>query len=525
MTDCNAMLSALAVNLLKTSPVDLNQRAINHFDLRPYCYLTNLVITCCSGSFQFTDFCSVSDSKPFGDLPVLYTSSSYTSKKYVPLNYPIPLRDKTEYWIGPTLNSSNAVPNAMEILSPNSRIFYACCNQFGGWNDGAATPFYRSASNTVLSYYQTGLITSRTGSSTTQLGATADYNVTDLQISGNGSTFFKLSKDVANVWSWYRWNKNTWESMNSSLAIGYSYDGQYACSAIWSGSFLYVYAYNSASLPIWRAGLLAKESDGFIPHLAMIGEVVFLALGKTIYSIGSNLSAYKIKTPTVDVCTGIWTDDSTIWVAAGNMSYMSCDKGWTWIEQLGVRAVSRGMYIRSLSMVISDPTRFQDDVQYPLKLNNRGLLRSFDGDWQNAFELKNGEYDYTLIDCDTRYATSPNGLFLLDNNMEGDVVLYFNVWRTAQFSAWRSSNRSITCRGYDNYCELMQDDNCIVGIPPIGGGGGDDGKDPGDDDPPPSTPTSDPPKKPLPIGLIIGAVALGLLLIIGVIWVATRKVS
>lgn len=506
-------------SLLKTPPVDYVQRALNQFDLRPYCFLTSLVMPCCSSAFSFNDYCPTVSSKPLGNLPVLYTSSHYASRNYVVPNL-IKLPN-CQYWIGPTPTSSIVNVNAMATDASGARAFYSCCNQNGQFNIPTGDPLYRSASNTVL-FYESSQVKKRTGAgSLTPLG-NEDVYVTDLQISGDGSTFFKLSGSTP---SWYRWKTSAWESMNTNLAIGYTYDGQYACSANWSGSFLVVYAYSDATAPIWRSPqLLAKESDGFIPYLAMIGTVVFVALGKTIYSIGSNLYPYKLKTPTISVCTGIWTDASTIWVAAGNnMTYMSTDQGWTWIEQLGVSAVNRGLYTRpaTLDIVKTDPIRFQDDVQYPLKLNNRGLLSSFDDDWQHAFELKNGEDDYTLIDCDTRYATSPNGLFLLDNNMEGDVVLYLNVWRSAQFSAWRSSNRSITCRGYDTYCELMQDDNCIIGIPPIGGGG-DDGKDPGDSDPP-FTPPPDTPKKSRPIGIIIGVGALGLLLLMAGIWFAATR--
>jgi hypothetical protein len=393
-------------------------------------------------------------------------------------------------------------------------------------------------------YYNQQKVKKKIGTVSTDLGI-ADSDVADLHISGDGSTFFKWSKALDSLkMSWFRWGKPSanattldWVPMGGltpdgqykeSEFMGCSYDGRYTCCAFWWGSgFLEIFMISDVA-PDWSSSIFASSdyTANNKPYFVMIGDVIYCALGKTIYSVrGVNHTVIKT---TLAVCSGIWTDGSAIWVAAGDMTYMSTNQGWTWLEQIGVRAVNQGLYVRPasnlLDLVKTDPTGFQDDVQYPLKLNNRGLLSSFDGAWQNAFELKNGDDAFTVIDCDTRYATSPNGLFVLDNNMEGPVVLYFNVWRTTPFTTWRTipANLQLACPSYSQYCQLLQDDNCIVGIPPIGGG--DDGKDPGDDEPPPSTtPTPDPPKKPLPIGLIIGAVALGLLLIIGVIWVATRK--
>jgi hypothetical protein len=275
----------------------------------------------------------------------------------------------------------------------------------------------------------------------------------------------------------------------------------------------------------WDASVVAKESDGYVPHLAMIDKMVFLALGKSVYSIGSNLSPTLIL-PTADwpltqACTGIWADSVSLWVttsdSTGDVTYMSSNGGWTWVKQSGTRAVNRGLYISShfQDIELSSTATFQDDVQYPLRLNNRGLLSSFDGDWQNdAFELKTGTDDFTLIEYDTRYAISPNGLFVLDNDVEGNVVLRLNLWRANLFQKWLAANPGVTCPGLSNYCDQLQDADCQTGnTQPI-----DDGN-PTDTNPPPEKPKS------TPVGLIIGIV-LGVVFIAGLgFWLATRKSS
>jgi hypothetical protein len=212
---------------------------------------------------------------------------------------------------------------------------------------------------------------------------------------------------------------------------------------------------------------------------------------------------------TADICTGIWIDSQAIWVATTTGSEMSPNAGWTWISQPGVRAVNAGLYdVQSLlELQITDPTRFQDDVQYPLQLTNRGLLKSPNG-WNSVFELKDGTWQngsqvqdndaFTRIDRDTRYAISPNGLFLLDNSPTGNVVMYFNVWNTAKFKEWCASNSCSTCNA--RYCNLVQDPVCQIGsvtpipITPIT----------------PVTPTPPTPSKPFPLW-IIGLIAWGLI--------------
>ena len=466
---------------------------------------------CCKNQFNFADLCAETDL--FAKLPVVFTSAAHIPSDVSLLI--IPSRGmSTEYWTGPNVESPTGnFLNAQETVVGGAKYFYTWSG--GGWSL-ATDVMFRSAVQTVV-YYQDYYVKVRiNGSTPTNLGS-LDASVTSLRVSGDGSTFFKLSGD-----QWYIWSKATnstawsWTSMGSPY-IGASFDGKYTCSAIWSGAFLYISMHSD--LVTWRGSIYLPGQSGIVPYLTIIDQTVFATVDTKVYSIGSTKSASDMLS-TAAPCTGIWSDTKTIWVATANRTYMSIDLGWSWIVQEGVRAVNCGLYVRpsGFDLATVSDAKFQDDVQYPLKLTNRGLLTSADG-WANVFELKDGTWQngsqvqdndaFTVIDRNTRYATSPNGLFLLDNPPNGDVILYFNVWKTAKFQEWCTSNSCDACLA--RYCNLVQDPDCQTGsVGPI-----------------PVTPTPQPtpttPSKPFPtwiIGLIVG-----LVLVIGVVVAVVVKRS
>jgi len=518
--NCDQFNALLIPSQLKISPKDIAQRILYGYNLQMHCYFTGFsspeCCPCCPVLLNAPFSAMCEDNDPLVNLPIIFNSSSYRSPYVTPLNATTFGVDY-QYWIGPSL--SNSDPHTLNVQTSNGTQFSFTAS---GWNLETAGVMYRSAQTTLL-YYEAGQVWAKKSSSNAiPLGGVDDF-ISALHLSGDGSTYF-YQRSVG-THTWYRWstfvpNSPQWVSMNSGLSIGCSFDGKYTCSAIWLTSTLQVTMYSDYTAS-WSASISAKESDGYAPYLAMLDKMVFVALGMNVYSVGSNRSPTKIlgtaDWPLTQACTGIWADELTLWVRSGDATYMSNNGGWTWIKQSGVRAVSRGLYISSqyLDLVAPSLTRFQDDGLYPLKLNNRGLLSSVDGGWQNdAFELKTGTDDFTIIDYDTRYAISPNGLFVLDNDVEGNVVLRVNLWRVYPFQKWLAANPGVACPGLSIYCDQLQDADCQTGnTQPI-----DDGN-PTDTNPPPEKPKS------TPVGLIIG-IALGVVFIAGLgFWLATRKSS
>jgi hypothetical protein len=439
---------------------------------------------------------------PLATLPVLFRSSQYQSTRVKPLVYDI-FSNNTEYWIGPTPTKVLDYTNAKEPSAFGTQ-YYACCGSDGLWYQPTTVPF-RSVTGTVI-FYQFDKVRTKKNNVEAFIGG-FDYDVLDLFLSGDGSTYFKLSGTASPVW--YRWDGMQWFALSGNLSIAASFDGAYSCTAAWNVSgYLVVSMYFGSVLTGTHTTSAQLESLGYMPYLAMINDVVYVACRNSVYAAGSR-GFFELARPGY-ACKGIWTQGQAIWVSTSGGTYMSDNAGWTWSFQPDIRAVNAGLYIWESQSVLytSDPTSFRDDVQYPLELTNRGLLRSADG-WKNAFELKDGTWqngsqvqdndDFTVINRNTRYATSPNGLFLLDNPPNGDVTLYFNVWKTAKFKEWCTANQNSCNVCLARYCDLMQDPECQTG----------------DVDPIPITPTPQPtpttPSKPFPmwiIGVIVGVVVL-----------------
>jgi hypothetical protein len=486
--------------MLVRYPPDAWQRVENGFDTRLFCILNKVQVSCCLPGFDFAAMCA--NINPFATLPVLFRSSQYQSTRVKPLVYDI-FSNNTEYWIGPTPTKVLDYTNAKEPSAFGTQ-YYACCGSDGLWYQPTTVPF-RSVTGTVL-FYQFDKVRTKKNNVEAVIGD-FDYDVLDLFLSGDGSTYFKLSR--ANSPVWYRWDGLRWFQLNGNIAIAASFDGAYSCTAFWNvGGSLEVTMY-FGSVQKWTMTISSlQHSFGYTPYLAMIDSMVYIACRNSVYSAGLK-GVFEIQR-TVSACTGIWTKGQAIWVGTTNGTELSTDAGWTWTFQPELRAVNAGLYIWESQSVLytSDPASFRDDVQYPLELTNRGLLRSADG-WNNAFELKDDKWQnglqiqdndaFTVINQNTRYATSPNGLFLLDNPPNGDAVLYFNVWKTAKFQEWCAANQTACNVCLARYCNLMQDPECQTG----------------DVDPIPITPTPQPtpttPSKPFPmwiIGLIVGVVVL-----------------
>lgn len=503
MATCAQILADFVDAMLVLHPLDTKQRVENGFNTRLFCILNKFQVDCCLPLFDFAAMCA--NNNPLATLPVIFRSSEYRStrvKGFIGANY----ASSTEYWIGPTPTQVLNYTIAKQTSAFGDQYF-ACCDSDGMWYFPTTLPF-RSVPGTVI-FYQYDKVRTKKNTVTGVIGD-ADYNVVDLFLSGDGSTYFKLSGTPTPVWS--RWDGLRWNELRGNLAIAASFDGTYSCTAAWTvAGYLELCMYVGTVLRWTLTTTQQRQALGYMPYLALINDVAYVACRNSVYAAGSK-GLVEIRRPGY-VCTGIWTEGQAIWVGTTNGTDMSTDAGWTWTFQPDFRAVNAGLYIldSNAALYISDPTAFQDDVQYPLELTNRGLLRSADG-WRNVFELKDGTWQngsqvqdndaFTVVDRATRYATSPNRLFLLDNPPNGEVVLYFNVWKTAKFQEWCASNSCNTCLA--RYCDFVQDSDCQTGsVGPI---------------PVTPTPTPTTPAKPFPtwaIGLIAGLVVTAL--IVGIV--------
>lgn len=347
----------------------------------------------------------------------------------------------TEYWFG----SFGAVYDTMHARF-GPRVFAYWQRQYSPdvweWAERlGASAIQRSIPGVWLVHngsYGTIAVSVGNVRNTTQLGSVP--GVTMLQLSGDGKKYF--ARDTT---GWKQHNQgNTWTAVGFQdhlLDMSVSFDGS---SYVQSKPFSPTFYYKSGSDGTLKTATLPNNDPNRV-YTALIGSTIFAAQGKNVYTVGSKSSLVKLAVAKgLDSdATGIWADQTTVWVATGTATFMSNDLGWTWIEQPGSVAVGPGIYITGPSdpLVVSSTDSFVDSVGFPLKLNNSGALSSDTTNFRSGFELSGVLAGSTPITEQTKLAMSPDGRFVLTQYADGVFTEHQRFRRMVQTQRPGMQNR------------------------------------------------------------------------------------
>jgi hypothetical protein len=106
-------------------------------------------------------------------------------------------------------------------------------------------------------------------------------------------------------------------------------------------------------------------------YTAVLGETVFIVRGQNVFTVGSLGGPIKLHL-LEHVATGMWADETALWIATAPQTYLSNDAGWTWIVQPGKVAVGPGLYTTSgANLEVSSTVPFVED-HFPIRLTDKG---------------------------------------------------------------------------------------------------------------------------------------------------------
>jgi hypothetical protein len=452
------------------------------------------------GAFNYQALISHED--PTARLPVLFDSKLYRSPNIIPTNVPMP-PSTDAVWFGLSIFNWFAPPNAPMPdgtlrtwcckTKPSSNPFIAkayCYNAdpaFAavGWIE---TPLFHSTNDIVVMPFSTYIVEYPENRIISNDGVSHDVMISD-----DGSTVYKM--DTSGVWS--RSRANVWTELSylepySTLSV--SVDGSNFCAhrnyvGTTNSRVFYSIGSNTGSVTVSNAGL---------PYAAILGSMVFIAQGSSrqIETLGSLGVLRSIKT-LENVCRGLWSDGAAVYVGDGNNTLISNNAGWSWVQQLNKVAVSAGIYLDPSNRMMwqTAKTTFKEEVGFPLRLSNSGLLHR--STWKNWFEFTDRDERFTLIDEETTVAVSPNERYLVTIG-DDDVKLFLNVWKLPSLWLWCQNEGENACMvAYRKYCQLVgiAPNACSPLVLP----------DPKPDNPPPPKPKS----IWLWVGLIVGGLVVG----------------
>jgi len=276
--------------------------------------------------------------------------------------------------------------------------------------------------------------------------------VTACQMSGDGEKYFVRD---ATGWLQHTGDLN-WERVHTGTDfwLSPSFDGTcFILSRPQSRMVFYTIGNETKNISI--PAQLPVDNEVFT---AALGCLFFIVRGREVFTIGSTLTNAELifEFPEGTVATGVWADALTVWVSTNTGTYMSNDAGCFWFFQEDAFAVGPGLYRTKGSGVISvsSDKSFFESMNFPLRLNNRGVLYSVSNRWRPWFEEKNMTTAFTEVPKDAPVTLSNNGLWLVTQD-KGVLTLFLNVWNSPAFSSWCTTK---DCKpGLEKYCALFKE--------------------------------------------------------------------
>jgi hypothetical protein len=412
-------------------------------------------------------------SNPYANLPILFSSTSYVSPNTISLNappLPAAMASCATYWVGVFL-SAEPILRAQSCLGNNKFEFY------DQWFQSSSTQVWTSGLTKTLIVQLVGSVRRirmyQAGQAMETLGVGFDAkDVIALELSGDESTSFLWST----VTGWSRYNSMTesWEVLTFGDAR-YIYMQHFKFSTSFDGSNVGVLSdgnmndgavtqvyYKLGTSPTRVVTILNPQRAS--SHMAILNSTFFVTHGRSLYAlrvVGELAETLRIgeELDATEVFTGIWADNRAVWAATATSTYMSSDNGWSWTLMLYKRAVGPGLFLGGGMVLAANPTTLKEDLRYPLVLSDSGLLTVpiVGGTWQSGFELKTGTQSAFMNESDG-VVVSPNGLFLMTQSQNRDIMLYYNVWNSLEmrkYCATQQGSVNICKSGYTEYCEAI----------------------------------------------------------------------
>lgn len=243
---------------------------------------------------------------------------------------------QTEYWIGAgywdvantqiSAKSRNGTSSIWWIYNPETFQH--------GWN--IVNGPYRSGNDVVLRLVMTlvNLYTRALGQNNPRTLMSQGQTVIDFVISGDCETYFRNDS----VLGWLRFGSGEWTALSiaPSMQLASSFSGSVVC-AVGTDSIAY------------RSGTASFDAD-WGPHqkyAAVIDTIAIVSTGSQLYSVDSNQERTLVK-QLQGTCVGVYADNSLVWVATDAPStYISADRGTTWVLIPDVRVVSPGLVLKN----------------------------------------------------------------------------------------------------------------------------------------------------------------------------------
>jgi hypothetical protein len=438
------MCDDFAKATLADCPADIKQRLTDGLGTT----LAALKNPCGSYTFDFQAMIDASD--PLENLPVLFSSESFRSLEVEPTTVTANPGEMVEYWYG----CAPSNPQAYFCARSESG---ASLNANGVWHD--RRPFKSSATVSLWSVALPDEVRVKRGASPNYVIGNMP-GVTACQMSGDGETYF-----VRDANGWLRHTGDlTWERVHTGTDfwLSPSFDGTcFILSRPRSRTVFYTIGNQTKDVSI--PAQLPVDNEVFT---AALGCLFFIVRGREVFTIGSALTNAELIFEFQDdaIATGVWTDALTVWVSTNKGTYMSNDAGCFWFFQEDAFAVGPGLYRTKESSVISvsSDKSFLESMNFPLRLNNRGVLYSVSNRWRTWFEDENMTTAFTEVPKDAPVTLSNNGLWLVTQD-KGVLTLFLNVWNSPAFSSWCTTK---DCKpGVEKYCALFKDIDKICQIP------------------------------------------------------------
>lgn len=517
------MCEEFACERLKICPGDIKQRIADGLGS----VLAVLGHNSC-GTFPFKTL--IEASNPTSALPVLFSSLQYTSPEVVPLfrtgvvtNYLDDL-NCVEYWYGLEAPYGPG-PLQNRLCRKCEDISYSLDPSTGHWRRTNYVSPFKSVPGVCLrvtdigptfpKYISVNRLNDDGTDTHTPLG---EMDVaTACQLSGDGQVFF-----VRDAIGWKRHrDAKTWVAIgrpDPESELHTSFDGQ---SFVQSNRRSPEYHYTIGSSRLKTKTLAADESEEDAVLSAVLGNTIFIARGKKLYSVGPldlEQIVFKLADASAGVIVGLWADVKTLWLTTDKSTFMSSDGVWTWTEMKNMFAVGPGLFTKPNDGQIwtNSDDSFVEAVGFPLRLTNGGLLYSDINNWANAYQDRTKDDKYSTVEATDRAVLSPNGEYLLTQD-DGVLTLYLNVWNSASFSTWCKKAGNDCQAAYAQYClEFKGDPGCKTSTP-------DGPYDPSDPGGPGSKPDDTKEGFPTWAIVLITIAGLGLIGALLRVWLRKRK--
>lgn len=242
----------------------------------------------------------------------------------------------TEYWVGASLDgviSSNTI--CAETKNPLTWRHYDGLD----WVRWSTTPWrsrtglnIRKFANSIVRHWVVS------GVSQTDTLLPSAYAVTRIEISGDGSTYF-IGDPTG--WKVYDADSSGWipVSTPSSSRLVPAFDGSAVCAI----------SEDSSTVEYITAGqtpVLIPIEGTAVTYAGITDSVVIVARGSMVYAFANGVlnTSMIALSPVI----GVYTDDESVWIATeANISYVSVDKGVTWLQLNTMRVVAPWLVLQN----------------------------------------------------------------------------------------------------------------------------------------------------------------------------------